>query len=244
MKNEWFFWVDERRRHNLFRILEELSVLHSRREGQFILIGALSLLIRGMLRYVVQWDMDLLFRSEDALNQFVSTEKSEGLRIVNYDEQLMRGESIASLHTAWSFDETWFNVDYILKPDMFAFYHSSLAEEGTYERKLDYEGVSYHFNLLVAHPWDVFIEKLLSVRLRRELEARDSMSVDVRHALRLFEVEKSKEEFWNFVSGRVDTLGKKSVLKENLLELLSSRAELGYASVEVPDHIYRRLRTL
>jgi len=244
MKNEWFLWVDEKRRRNLFRILEELSVLHRRRVDQFILIGALSLLIRGILRYVVQWDMDLLFRNEDALNGFVAAEKSQELRIVHYDEQLMRGESIASLHTAWSFDRTWFNVDYILKPGMFEFYSSSLAEVGTYDQKVDYENVSYHFSLPVACPWDIFIEKLLSARLRRDLEAGECMSVDIRHVMRLFELEKSNEQFWGFIGSRTERLGKKGMLKDNLLELLLSRSKLGYTSVEVPDHVYRRLRDL
>lgn len=242
MDRPWYFWVDEKRRHNLFKILEELSEVQSRLNPQFILIGALALLIRGVLHYMVQWDIDLLFPNEEILSDFIAMEKSRGLRIVHYDEHLMRGKGIASLHTAWSFDRTWFNVDYILKPDIFVFYRSTLLDEGPYEEYVNYEGLSYRFGFFVAHPWDVFIEKVLSPRFQRELRSRDSMSVDIRHAVTMLQREKANEKFWQTVCAKIVQLRKTSVFKDNLFRLLSSLPELGYASVEVPEYLRERIR--
>lgn len=241
-KKPWYFWVDEKRRRNLLKILEELGRLQNKVDPEFILIGAMSLLIRGMLHYTVQWDIDLLFRNEDTLSLFIAEKKSKDLRIVHYDNEIMRGKDISSIHTAWSFDKTWFNLDYILKPKSFEFYYSTLSREGPYQQCVDYEGKVYKINLFIAHPWDVFIEKLLSPRFQYELEKRDSMSVDIRHAIAIFEREKSNEKFWQMVGAKVRKLRKKRTFKKNLLELLHSLSELGYISVEVPDYVYGRIR--
>ena len=236
----WYSWVDEQRRGNLLSILVELTRLQER-DPQFILIGALSLLIRGILHYMVLWDLDLLFRNEKALHDFVDTEKSPGLRIIHYDEDLMRGRDITSLHTAWSFDRTWFNVDYILKSKMFDFYYSTVRKDGPYEGHAEHGGKAFRFTLFMAHPWDVFIEKILSPRFHRELEAKDTMSVDIRHAVRIFEYEKDNQEFWKTLAGRVARLNKRDAFRRNLLRLLSSLPELGFGSVNVDTHVIQRI---
>jgi hypothetical protein len=238
----WYFWVDEKRRHNLFQVLKELSGIQRKPDPQFILIGALALLIRGVLQYMVQWDADLLFRNEEALSSFVALEKSRGLRIVHYDEHLMRGKEIASLHTAWSFDGTWFNVDYILKPKTFELYHSTACNEGPFEQCVNYQGSSYGLDLFMAHPWDIFIEKVLSPRFQRELENRDWMSVDIRHVVTILEREKGNDDFWQTAHTKIGLLGKKPVFKSRLLGLVSSLPELGYGSVDMPERLHERIR--
>jgi len=238
----WYFWVDEKRRHNLLRVLEELSRVQNKPNPQFILIGALALLIRGILQYMVQWDIDLLFRNEEALSGFIAVEKSRDARIVHYDEHLMKGVEIASLHTAWSFDGTWFNVDYILKARTFQLYHSTVCNEGPFEECVNYEGSNYRLNLFMAHPWDIFIEKILSPRFQRELESRDWMSVDIRHVVTMLERDKGNDDFWQTTQAKIEHLGKKSVFKSHLLALLSSLPELGYRSVDMPEGLHERIR--
>jgi hypothetical protein len=240
----WYFWVDEKRRHNLLKVLAELSKLQHEKPPQFILIGALALLIRGKLHYMVQWDIDLLFRDEEKLLEFIDTEKSKSLRIVHYDDGLMRSEHIASLHTAWSFDRTWFNVDYILKPETFEMYLSTIEDEMPWEERLTHGSKEYHFSLYLAHPWDILVEKVLSPRLARELENADSMSVDIRHALTILEQEKENAHFWETLGRRTDQMAKKEPLKKTLLKLLSRLPDLGYTDVDLGDAVLRKIRDL
>ncbi len=240
----WYYWVDEKRRHNLFKILVELSRFQHGTPPQFILIGALALLIRGKLHYMVQWDIDLLFRDERSLLDFIEREKSKSLRIVHYDDGLMRSAHIASLHTAWSFDRTWFNVDYILKPETFRSYSSTIAGEGPYEERLTYESKAYHFNLFMAHPWDILVEKVLSPRLARELENRDSMSVDIRHAVMILKQDGGKPDFWSTLRRRTDEMAKRESVKKTLLLLVAHLPELGYADVNLGEAVVSRIRDL
>lgn len=240
----WYYWVDEKRRHNLFKILVELSHLQQQTPPQFILIGALALLIHGKLHYMVQWDIDLLFRDEKSLSDFIDREKSKSLRIVHYDDGLMRSAHIASLHTAWSFDRTWFNVDYILKSETFKPYSSTIVGEGPHEERLVYESKEYRFSIFMAHPWDILIEKILSPRLARELDNRDSMSVDIRHAVMILKQESANADFWNALRRRTDEREKRETVKKTLLVLLSHLPELGYADVNLGEAVEKRIRDL
>ncbi len=232
MSHDWLTYVNERRRQNLLHILEELSRLQNSDNLNFIIIGALPLLIAGYLRYAVLWDIDLLFRDKKRLGEFMAVPKSPTLKIINYDEDLMVSESIASFHTAWTFNKTWFNVDYILKKNIFEFF-SSNRELEPYKQTITLENKNFHIHVNCAHPWDIIVEKVLSPRTEKELDLKIDMSVDIRHILSVYNKEKENIRFWNTVLDRAAYLHKRKRFKEIFLNILSLAPNLGYQEVEV-----------
>jgi hypothetical protein len=234
--------VDAKRRRNLLRILEELSKVLNHNEPNFIIIGAVPLLMTDYLDYMAQWDIDILFRDNASLREFVSRAKPAGSRIVNYDDDFMASAGITSFHTAWSFDRTWFNVDYILRDKLFDFYAKDLRELNDYNRLIKLEGSNYQIRLWLAHPWDIFLEKALSPRAEQELALRVDMSVDIRHIFLIYQREKDCPEFWARVVGKARKFGLEERFKKNLLTVFNVRSELGYGHIEISDFSLEQLR--
>jgi hypothetical protein len=236
MSRDWLTYVNERRRQNLLHILEELSRLQNSDNLNFIIIGALPLLMEGYLRYAVLWDIDLLFRDKQRLGEFIALPKSPTLRIINYDEDLMVSKSIASFHTAWAFDKAWFNVDYILKKNIFEFFRSNRELE-PYKQTITLAGKNFHIHINCAHPWDIIVEKALSPRTEKELDLKIDMSVDIRHILSVYNKEKENIHFWNHVLDRAAYLHKRERFKEMFLNILSLAPDLGYQEVDVSPRV-------
>ncbi|MFQ5870469.1 MAG: hypothetical protein ACE5JC_11255 [Candidatus Zixiibacteriota bacterium] len=240
----WYEHVIPRERHNLLNILVELSHLFEQKGESFIIIGAFSLLIRGVLTYTVLWDLDLLFKDRESMDKFIEAPKSPEVEIEHLDEELMVGKTISSLHTAWRFTGNWFNVDYILLPGDFDFYRSNPEEEITLKSKVTFEGKSYRLSLPVATPWDVIVKKLLSPRLERELESRDSLSMDVRHVFHLLLKFGEEPTFWRMVVEKANYLGQFQKVKTNLLRLLSSKEEVGYGEFNLGENLSELISAL
>jgi len=239
----WYLYVDEKRRHNLLRILAEISRRQSKTDPYFILIGALSLLIRGLLDYTVFWDVDLLFKDRLSLEGFSKMEKSPGLRIVHYDDELQEGKEITSLHTLWSFDKTWFNVDYILRPPFFEFHYSIVDTESPYSEEVTIDGRHYSIHLIAAHPWNIFVEKLLSPRLESEVSLQGSFPVDARHLLIILQADSNNHQFWTHIAEAAARLGKTEIIKRTLFRLLASAKAFGY-DIELTDSIMKKIEAL
>jgi len=232
----WYEYVAPRERHNLLRVLAELSRLY-REEPSFIIIGAFSLLIREVLPYTVLWDLDLLFKDEESMEQFIEAPKSPPVKIQHLDEKLMVGATISSLHTAWRVTAGWFNVDYILLPGDFTFYLANPKEETSFESEVTLEGERYQLRLPVAAPWDVTVRKLLSPRFERELENRDGLSVDVRHVFHLLLKFGGEPTFWEKVSKKANYLGRLRQVKMNLLRVLFLKEEIGYGQMNLDKNL-------
>lgn len=232
MSHDWLTYVNERRRHNLLCILEELSKLQRPDNLNFIIIGALPLLMNGYLRYAVLWDIDLLFKDKQRLREFIAIPKSPILRIINYDENLMISKGIASLHTAWAFDKTWFNVDYILKKNIFEFFGSNRDLE-PYKQTITLEKKKFHIHINCAHPWDIIVEKVLSPRTKKELDLKIDMSIDIRHILSVYNREKENTFFWNHVLNRAAYIHQRGKFKKMFIHILSLTPDLGYQEVEM-----------
>lgn len=239
----WYLWVDPKRRRNLLEILNELSRLQNEQYPAFILVGALALLIRGYLKYMVYWDVDLLFKDKKSLLDFANRPKSSHLKIVAYDDELQEKKHISSLHTFWSFDKTWFNVDYILMDNLFDFYYATLSKEGPYFAEIKVNGRLYDLNLMVAHPWDVFVQKLTTPRFRVALELKDGLSFDICHILTLFRQDGDNPRFWQWVAEKAAILKGKERVKRNLIELLSTVREFGH-SVTVSERMLETIKKL
>ncbi len=233
----WYEHVIPRGRHNLLNILVELSRLFEQKGESFIIIGAFSLLIRGVLTYTVLWDLDLLFKDRESMDKFIEAPKSPEVEIEHLDEELMVGKTISSLHTAWRFTANWFNVDYILLPGDFDFYRANPEEEITLKSEVTFEGKSYRLNLPVATPWDMIVKKLLSPRFERELESRDSLSVDVRHVFHLLSKYGDAPAFWERVAKKAAYLKQSHQVKGNLLRFFSLKDEIGYGQMNLDENL-------
>jgi len=228
----WLNYVDEKRRRNLVAILQELSKLQNKDNLNFIVIGALPLLINNYCHYIVYWDIDLLFRDIGRLKEFIKMPKSYDLKIVHYDDDLMVTENIASFHTAWSFDKHWFNVDYILRGAIFRFFTNNIVKLKLFTQSIKYESINFEISLYLAHPWDIFLEKVVSPRTKKEIELKVDMSVDIRHIFLIYQKEKDNIKFWQYVLKKAQEINEEKGFKERILKLLELKAELGYGDIE------------
>jgi hypothetical protein len=243
MPADWLVYVNEPRRRNLLHILHELSNLQNPEQLNFIIIGALPLLMRGYLRYAALWDIDLLFKDEKTLRAFTALPKSPMLTIVNYDDQLMSDEGIASLHTAWSFNKTWFNVDYLVRDGIFRFYTDAPHKPHLYSETIRLGAETFDVDLITAHPWDIVIDKLVSPRTEKAFDLRIDMSVDIRHLITIYRQEKNNPQFWSYIIQRAHSMQGGSRVPGNFLRLFSLAHELGYTDLDVPSHILDMMRS-
>ncbi|MEO0124488.1 MAG: hypothetical protein ABIL69_10865 [candidate division WOR-3 bacterium] len=234
---EWLNYVDEKRRLNFIKVLVEISKLQDKNDLNFILIGALTLLMQGYLKYTAFWDIDLLFKDARRLKEFINKPKSPGLQIVNYDDELMISEKITSFHTAWSFTKTWFNVDYILREGIFEFYTENIKQMKPYTTLVELKEGKFPIELYIAHAYDIFVEKVLSPRLEKDIDLKVDMSVDLRHIYIIYSKELMNENFWEYVQQKVKRLNREKEFKDKLLTILRLAPEVGYQDVEIPEFV-------
>ncbi len=239
--HDWLDCIDEKRRVNFVRILAELSLHQDKKELNFIIIGALTLLITNYLKYTAYWDIDLLFRDVRTLRDFISKSKSHNLRIVNYDDELMISEKITSFHTAWSFSKSWFNVDYILREGFFEFYAENLSSLNHYTTIIELKDGKFPIDLCLAHPWDVFVEKVLSPRLEKDMDLKIDLSVDLRHIYIIYNNDMMNANFWNHIRQKIEKFDRTAEFKTRLQKILSIAPELGYHDIKIPDFVQQFL---
>ncbi|UCG31204.1 MAG: hypothetical protein JSV53_04805 [candidate division WOR-3 bacterium] len=217
----------------MLHVLVELSRIQNRKSPDFLIIGALPLLMYGYLRYTALWDIDLLFRNSTELQEFAKRSKSPTIRIVDYDDMLMVSESITSYHTAWTSDKNWLNVDYILRRDLFEFHADKLTNSTSFNERIAWNGSNYDISLFLAHPWDIIASKVLSPRTTRDISLRVDTSIDIRHIFAVYKVEKDNMNFWRHVVSRGSWFCPKDVFRKKFLELLRVAHELGYENLEI-----------
>ncbi|MCX7995527.1 MAG: hypothetical protein N3A65_07145 [candidate division WOR-3 bacterium] len=239
---EWLNFVDEKRRLNFIKVLSEISRLQDKNDLNFIVIGALTLLIHGYLKYTAYWDIDLLFKDAGKLKEFINKPKSAGLQIVNYDDELMISEKITSFHTAWSFTKSWFNVDYILRPGIFEFYTENLKQMKPYTSLIELKEGKFPVDIYLAHPYDIFVEKILSPRVEKDIELKVDLSVDIRHIYTVYSKELTNEDFWKYVFHKIERINREKEFKSKLLTVLKLAPELGYNNIEIPESISKFLQ--
>jgi len=241
---DWLNYVNEKRRLNFVRILVELSHLQDKKDLNFIIIGALTLLMQGYLKYTAYYDIDLLFKNVDRLKEFINRPKPHNLQIVNYDEELMINEKITSFHTAWSFTKTWFNVDYILRQGVFEFYTENSSVLKSYTTLIELKEGKFPIELYIAHAYDIFVEKVLSPRLEKDIDLKVDMSVDIRHIYLIYKQELANQNFWKYILAKINRINKEKEFKEKLLVILKLAPELGYNDIEIPDFVIRMLQSI
>jgi hypothetical protein len=213
--------------------LHALSKLQDRGRLNFIIIGALPLLVGRYLRYRAFWDIDLLFKNKRLLAEFITTDKSPRLKIFHYRDRMMTSRAITSFHTAWGFENIWCNVDYIFKDRIYGLYMYRRGKSSAGPQLVEFDHGQFHIALYFAHPWDVVIDKLTSPRLKRDLDLRIDVSVDIRHVFRVYEREKDNPDFWKNVLKRAGYLGRGRELKRNFSDLLKRKDELGYQGIRI-----------
>lgn len=242
MTIDWLNYIDEKRRANFVRVLVELSHLQDKKDLNFIIIGALTLLMQGYLKYTAYYDIDLLFKDINRLKEFINRPKPHNLQIVNYDEELMISEKITSFHTAWSLTKTWFNVDYILRPGIFEFYVENTSVLKPYTALVELKDGKFPIELCIAHAYDIFIEKVLSPRLEKDINLKVDMSVDLRHIYIIYSKELTNQDFWHYVEEKIKRIGREKEFKDRLLIILKLAPEIGYKNIEIPDFVLEKLQ--
>lgn len=242
MMAEWLNYIDEKRRLNFVKILVELSQLQDKKNLNFIIIGALTLLMQGYLKYTAYYDIDLLFKDINRLKEFINHPKPHNLQIVNYDEELMISEKITSFHTAWSFTKTWFNVDYIIRPGIFEFYVENPSVLKPYTTLVELKEGKFPVDLCIAHAYDIFVEKVLSPRLDKDINLKVDMSVDVRHIYIIYAKEFANQNFWDYIEQKAKKIERGREFKDKLLTILKLAPEIGYKEIEIPDFVLEKLR--
>jgi len=153
---DWHDYIPVKYREGFTTVLEELSS----RTG-FILIGATSLLLQGILHYQALWDFDLLFPDEGGVRKFK-------IKMVG---EITTSRWITSHRIWWKRSGQWFNLDLIIKSrDYYDLYQK--------------EPVSYHndrIKLLLANPLAILIDKLTTPRFLTDLKTNNYLSIDIRH---------------------------------------------------------------
>ncbi len=242
----WLSYIDGKRRKNLVLILQELSRLLNTDNPQFVIIGAMSLLMQGAIRgYKVLWDVDLLFKNANAILDFIAGKKTENLRIVQMENEIVQNKNIGSIHTLWSFDKTWFNVDYIIKGGLFDFYNPLKRKNHPFHTEMvQFENRDYRIELLLADFTDIFIEKMVFPRMQKQLDQKDDLGVDIRHCLYMLHNFGKKDWFWEKIKATSMDTNNRDMLKQNLIRLIEIKDELGYSDTTLPNNIYKRIRSL
>lgn len=233
MDADWLNFVEERTRCTLLNTLVELSRIQTEKTPEFLLIGALPLLMHGYLRYTALWDIDLLFRSKTEMQAFATKPKSKMIRIVDYDDDLMVSESLTSYHTAWTSNNNWLNVDYILRRDLFEFYSQSVASSSQFSQRMILRGREYGISLYLARPWDIITSKIVSPRTARDISLGVDTSIDIRHIFAVYNIEKNNTQFWQHVVSRGSWFCPEDAFRKKFLQLLKAAHELGYADLEI-----------
>ncbi|UCD05666.1 MAG: hypothetical protein JSV98_00030 [candidate division WOR-3 bacterium] len=214
-------------------ILVELSSIQDKTMPEFLVIGALPLLMHGYLRYTALWDIDLLFRSVTDMQTFTRKHKSPTIRIVDYDDDLMVSESLTSYHTAWTSNNTWINVDYILRRELFEFYAQGVASSTPFSQRINWQDNPYDVSLCLAKPWDIITNKIVSPRTARDISLRVDTSIDIRHIFAVCNIEKNNTHFWKYIMSRGSWFGPEEIFKKKFLKILRAARDLGYEDLEI-----------
>jgi hypothetical protein len=243
-KRPWHEYIDRKRRHNFLAILEELSRRQTAPVGikqtpEFVLIGAMALLMQNYLHYLAWWDVDLLFRDEESLRKFANNMAAPGLQIEQIDDEIVSTSDLVCLHTMWSFGRTWANVDYIYRPERFQFFHDTLRNQPPFSQTVGFDNREYHIALLLAHPWDIFVDKLTLSRTVEQLHQKDAFGIDLRHLVFILQRDRANPEFWQHLITQSETLGRREVLKAMLFRIIEIAPELGYNKVCDHEEVVR-----
>jgi protein associated with RNAse G/E len=145
----------------------------------------------------------------------------------------MVSEHITSFHSAWAFGKTWFNVDYILRDDLFKFYTADITHLMPYERTMKIGEIDFEISLYLAHPWDIIVSKVVSPRTVRDISLGVDTSIDVRHIFTVYKKEKNNLDFWRRAISRAQFFCDKRTFKAKFLELLTAAPALGYDELDI-----------
>lgn len=225
-------WTDrlgEKRRADLLLVLNEISRLRAHGAPEFVVIGAIPLLVRGYLEYRALWDVDLLFRDENAISAFASLPKDAGLRVVDYAGDCLRSHGITSYLTTWKFQRAWINVDLIARGALFEFFRSGSSPP--WIETFDLGDRHLTIELPCAAAWDIFVDKVLSPRMRRDIEAQASISVDLRHVAIICQRDGGDRRFWEHVVGQSRRLGREPEFLAMMRSIIRHAARVGYANL-------------
>lgn len=240
----WLRYVSPGRRRALLEILTEISKRVQKHHFPVIVIGACSLLIRGCLQYKAWWDVDLLFETEEDLFRFHQLPKHKIMQVFPMDETLQHYEHLSSLQTMWGADHKWYRVDYIFRGDYYHFHSHTPNSSLFYQDEITWNNVDYPIRLQVAHPWNIFVEKLLSERLNLELEQQNLYSIDIRHLFKLYSLYCRQTDFWSYISDKLAGTEDKAGFKENLKKLLQKKNVLGYTGLQTTSEDFQLVEAI
>ncbi|MDZ7290697.1 MAG: hypothetical protein ONB42_12255 [candidate division KSB1 bacterium] len=233
----WYSYITGTYRGEFLSCLQELSQLQDKTTPTFLLIGGAALLLQGMAKKLQWWDIDLIFRNKTALFDFLRLEKHPQLRVQFLEEGISQRTGLHFVHTTWCFNSRWTNVDCIIREGYFDFYLGTAQLRGPFSQLIDVDGQTYRLHLLIAHPWDVIIDKLTLERFEVSLEMLSMLNKDLPHIWEVLERSGDDPAFYTHLIKQTERLGKTQFLRENLFTLLQCAKELGYHTEELSEKV-------
>jgi hypothetical protein len=235
----WYCYLADKQRAEFLACLHELSRLQDKTSPAFLIIGGAALLLQDVSRNLQWWDIDLMFRDRVALFDFLRAEKHPQLRVQFIDEGASQRSGLQFVHTAWCFNNCWTNVDCIIREGYFDFY---LSARTVFSQQIDLDNQTHRLHLLIAHPWDVLIDKLTLERFEVSLEMLSSLNKDLPHIWNILKMSGDDPAFYVHLTKQTEKLGKSEIIRENLLTLLDCAKELGYDTQEISAEVLRFAR--
>jgi len=215
---DWLEQIPQHYRRGLVSALADVSRFV---DSDFIIIGALPLLILGIIDYQAVWDIDLLFENQGDVDSFTRKFKYDSMI---YDKPMI-GSSITTLRAAFKSCGVWFNIDLIVKDQVCYQIFSRSAK--IYSNLIEYNG-PFQMMLPLADPVSILADKLTSPRLIRDLKQGNSLSIDLRHIFYILNRFQDEEKFYPRLMDDGRSLSQVQLVTDNLAAIIKQKEGFGY----------------
>ncbi len=245
--SSWHEYINHKVRQTYLAVLNRIS----RTEVPAVVVGSGALLARCYYQKNYWWDIDILFPDVESLESFsTDMRNAENLNIEFVDEELQKIPELYSLHTLWSYKNRqgiksgWVNVDMIVRRDYdwYSFHSRMLEKQGRFVEEVECGGETFPLNLSMAHPWGIFIEKILSPRLMKELATEDNYSYDARDIFTILEKDGKRPDFKRVLLEVLhNRLIDPGLFRERFTQIIYRKNWLGYGYQHIPKDLLESL---
>lgn len=244
----WHEYIDRKVRLTYLAVLGYIS----EKGLPAVVVGSAALLARGYYQKNYWWDIDLLFPHVDSLKEFnAGLADAPDFLIEHVEEELQSTPELFSLHTLWSYKKGgkraggWVNVDLIVRRDFdwHTFHRRVIERYGKFTQRVERDDEVFSLNLFMAHPWGIFVEKIFSPRVMKEMVTEDNYSYDARDIFTLLERDGTDPEFVSYLS---EVLAREWVdpteFRKRFMLIVRRKGRLGYGYVHIPSGVLNCLR--
>ncbi len=250
LDQNWYEYISHKVNRTYLAVLHFLSVT----KAPLVEVGSGALLARGYYRKNYWWDIDLLFPDVASLETFINDiNDANFFRIEHVDQEIQETPELYSFHTLWSYNSGegkssgWVNVDLIVRRDFdwYCFHRRALEKYGKFSQEIELDGETFFINLFMAHPWGIFVEKVFSPRLMRELTTENVLSYDGRDIFTILERDGTTPDFTSFILEVLNNRWVDAVqFRSRFMQIINHRDWLGYGYVRLPKAFLKSLQSI